>query len=126
MSKKGLKVLLLGSGKVLDACPSKCHSCMSQEEYEYIIGDAKRNGLLVRLDCDPLRMPDVLATVYQPGWADKVIGLYGGNFDIIIDEIQCIWNGPDDLHYESEAAKLLKSDGLFYGWKNGKKTFFNI
>lgn len=118
-----MKVLLLGSGKVLDAYSSQCHSCLSQEEYEYIISDAKRHGLLVRLDCDPRLVPDVLATVSQPGWADKVIDLYGGNFDIIIDEISC---AHDDINYESEAAKLLKPDGLFYGWKNGKKDILYV
>jgi len=99
---------------------------MSQEEYDYIVNDAKRYGLLVRLDCDPLRVPDVLATVYEKGWADKVIGLYGSNFDIIIDEISCMQNEPTDIHYESEAAKLLKRDGLFYGWDNGKKVILYV
>lgn len=126
MPRNGLKVLLLGRGKVLDACSSTCHSCLSQEEYEYIISDAKGNGLLVRLDRDPLQVPDVLATVYQQGWADKVIGLYGGNFDIIIDAICCTQNGTDDVNYESEAVKLLKPDGLFYGWKNGKKDILYV
>lgn len=90
---------------------------MTQAEYIYCTTSAE----VVRLDIDPEIKPDVVAAVHHEPWASKVKETTGhSDFDIIIDEIS--WYGDHSEYYQDEAAKLLVSDGLFYGWFNHKKV----
>jgi hypothetical protein len=125
--EQAMKVLLLGSGRKYQGRVSKCHSCMTQEEYNYCISQSE----VVRLDIDPEVEPDVVAAVHHAPWADKVLAAKGGEFDVIIDEISCQDGSASTTStaspsvvafYQDEAAKLLKSDGLFYGWFDHKKV----
>jgi len=119
-----MKVLLLGSGHSYVNREPYCHSCITNEEYEYCVKTAQEAGTLVRLDMDSSVQPDVVATVYEEEWASKVKELYGDDFDIIIDEITS--GRLNNLHYHQEAEKLLKPDGVFYGWLEHKKVrWFN-
>lgn len=119
-----MKVLLLGSGKLFNVLRSRCHACMTFEEYRHCINTARSQGQLVTLDMDPCTKPDVIATVYTEPWAEKVKEKFGNDFDIIIDEISCVPMHGE--YYESEAVKLLCEDGLFYGRQDGKKVkWFN-
>jgi hypothetical protein len=122
-----MKVLVLGSGQwyVDQYIKPKCQSCATLDEYNYCVEEATRNGTLVRLDCDPMMKPDVVATVHSEDWASKVKYQYGNDFDVIIDEISNI-KVPDACYYHSEVVKLLKPDGVFYGWYDHKKVkWFN-
>jgi hypothetical protein len=110
-----MKVLILGSGHVYKE--SKCHSCMTNDEYLYCISESP-----IRLDKDPNVCPDVVAVVGTPNWSEEVRRVYGADFDIVIDET-C---AETEEHYETEVAKLLRDDGIFYGRSKSEKVkWFN-
>jgi hypothetical protein len=118
-----MKVLVLGAGARTDINDSRCHACISINEYLFYVSEAKRNGTLVTLDMDPCEEPDIVAKVRYESWADKVNEKYGDDFDVIIDAITgCYY--PENPYYLSEAAMLLKPDGMFYGYLGRDKVIW--
>lgn len=111
-----MKVLLLGIGNI-NRGMSRYHPFSNHGAYEALVKSADK---LVTLDFDPYEEPDVVARVHSEPWAEKVAQHYGYDFDVIVDEITHMSFRPG--HYETEAAKILKRNGIFYGWKDRART----
>ena len=118
-----MKVLVLGTGNKDDIFESKCHPCLTQEEYVFSVKEAKAKKTLVTLDNNALLEPDIISTVHQENWIKSVVNKYGNDFDIIIDTIG---DTKPKTNYENDVKLLMKDDGIFYGYKDGHKyTWFN-
>lgn len=111
-----MKVLLLGIGNK-NRGMSRCHPFASYDTYEALVKSADK---LITLDFDPYENPDVVARVHFEPWTEKVAQHNGYDFDVIVDEITHMNFRPG--HYETEAAKILKQNGNFYGWKDRTRT----
>jgi hypothetical protein len=118
-----MKVLVLGTGKKDNIFESKCHPCLTKDEYIYCVKQAKTEGQLVTVDINPSLEPDIICCVHQETWIKTIKGKYGNNFDIIIDTIG---DFNPKTNYAVDAKQLMKEDGIFYGYKNGQKyIWFN-
>lgn len=115
-----MKVLVLGAGKKDDIHLSKCHSCLSDNEYRYCVENAQH---LITLDCDENAVPDIVANAHTDNWGEHVLSFYGNDFDVIID---AIGDSPTSQHCLTQAAIILTEDGIVYGRSaTEKKTWFN-
>ena len=118
-----MKVLVLGTGNKDNIYESKCHPCLTKEEYVYCVNQAKSVGQLVTVDINPDIEPDILCNVHDKNWTENIYDKYGKEFDITIDTIG---EKNPKTDYSLSVKNLLKEDGIFYGFKNGEKyIWFN-
>ena len=118
-----MKVLVLGTGNKDNVYESKCHPCLTKEEYIYCVNQAKSEGQLVTVDINPNMEPDVTCNVHEENWTKNIQDIYGNEFDITIDTIG---DTNPETDYSLSVKKLMKQDGIFYGFKNGEKyVWFN-
>lgn len=117
-----MKVLVLGAGKKDDIYLSRCHTCLTDNEYRYCIENAQT---LVTLDCDRTVMPDIVSDAHEDAWGAHVRSFYGTDFDVVIDTIG---SGVTSEHCLVQAGLILVEDGVVYGRDAdgmSKKTWFN-